>query len=166
LSAKTPNEQHAWFAAVDAQRCRLLRLDRPKSAISGVEEVGVLDNSWRRQKRGLATSVGGPAGNCDPPPPGLVAEQLRRFMQEVMNWLNAECRARGINRLVVLAAPRALAQLRRSPDSPGGTFDFRPGNLMHFSTSVLAVHPVVRSLLGGETGDGGPSPCDSGEGEP
>ncbi len=147
MSPRQERKESAWFAIIDAQRCRLLRFARTASAIAHVEELSALECTWPDHEPGRPMALGGMTGHSYAVPPNYVEEQMRRFMRETVTWLKAECTARQIDRLVILASPRALALLRKSVDLSNGRFDFRPGDLTKFSTSALAVHPLVRGLL-------------------
>jgi protein required for attachment to host cells len=149
-SAMTPDKPRdgAWFALVDTEGCRLLKCDLTRRGTHRVREVATFENRWPKHRRGRPMALGGMTGDSYASPHHHTAERIRRCAQGVVKQLRAECKQRRIVSLTIIAPPRLLGELRKLCESQNGDFALCEGELMQFSTAALAVHPVIRGLVG------------------
>ena len=94
-------------------------------------------------------ALGGMTGSTYAAPHHHMGERIRRCAEEVLQQLTAECRVRRIERLTIIAPQRFMGELRKLCDTLEGCIVLREGELMQFSTAALAVHPMIRELVGG-----------------
>jgi protein required for attachment to host cells len=161
MSKQTPHGC-AWFALVDAERCRLLRCDLTKQGTHRVQEARAFENRWPKHRHGRPMALGGMTGDTYASPHHYVGERLRRFASDVVKRLRAECTEYLIERLTIIAPPRLVGELRKLDDVRNGRFEFQEGELMQFSTAALAVHPLIRNLVdAGTTRTDSPRPHQS-----
>lgn len=145
--SKKDHQRCAWFALVDTERCRLLRCDLTKQGTPSVREVSAFENRWPKHRRGRPMALGGMTGSSYASPHHYVGERVRRFADDVIKRLEAECKERQVERLAVIAPPRFMGELRKSYDPQNERFDLHEGELMQFSTAALASHPVIQRLI-------------------
>jgi len=93
-------------------------------------------------------ALGGMSGDSYASPHHFAGERVRRFAGDVIHRLEAECKERQVERLTIIAPPRFMGELRKLYDSQRGRFELQEGELMQFSAAALAVHRVIRSLIG------------------
>jgi protein required for attachment to host cells len=139
---------HVWFALADAQKCRLLRCHLTKQGTPHVDECDALDNELPEHEHGRPMALGGMTGRSFAALHHDEEEAERRFAAQIVEWLQKKSARYGIERLTVLASPRILGVLRKTP--PGslkGCIDEREGNLMHLETDALSEHSMIRRLL-------------------
>ncbi len=144
--AKKKNTKMAWVALVDSVRCRLLCCTFTKAGTHHVQELGVLHHIWPMRERSALIAPDNLTINSPSLPLDHVTAQIREFTNKVFSWLNTECTERQVERLVIIAVPNMLDELRKPLDSSNGRFELRQGCLTQLSTSTLSVHPLIRSL--------------------
>ena len=137
----------AWIALADTERCRLLRCDLTKQGTHRVREITGFENRWPKHRRGRPMALGGMTGDSYAAPHHYVGERIRRFAEDVIKQLEAECKARQVGRLVILAPARFMGELRQLHEPQHARFELREGELMQFSTAALASHPVIQGLI-------------------
>jgi hypothetical protein len=92
-------------------------------------------------------ALGGMTGDSYASPHHYVAERIRRFAEDVIKQLEAECKKRQVERLTIIAPARFMGELRKLSDPQSARFELCEGELMQFPTAALADHPVVRKLI-------------------
>lgn len=145
--SKKDHQRYVWFALVDTERCRLLQCDLTKQGTHRVREVTAFENRWPKHEHGRPTALGGMTGSSYAAPHHYVGERVRRFADDVVSLLEAECKKRQVERLTLVAPPRFMGELRKLQDSQHARFELREGEFMQFSTLALAEHPVIQSLI-------------------
>ncbi|MBU0640453.1 MAG: host attachment protein [Planctomycetes bacterium] len=141
-------EDFVWFALADAKKCRLLRCYLTKQGTPHVDECDALDNELPEHEHGRPMALGEMTGHSFAAPHHDAEETDRRFAAQIVEWLRQRSVAYGIERLTVLAPPRLLGVLRKTPlGSLKGRLEQREGNLMHFETDALSEHPLIRRLI-------------------
>jgi protein required for attachment to host cells len=137
-----------WLALADAQRCRLLCGHLTEQGTPHFDERGALESVPLEHEHGRPMALAGMTGHTFAAPHHEAEEEQRRFAGRIMKWLQKECEEHEIDRLVVIAPPRMLGQLRKVlPGSLKGPVEQHEGNLMHLDAGDLAQHPIVRELL-------------------
>lgn len=131
---------HAWFALVDAEHCRLLCCNVPAQGTQRVEEKGVLENTFPEREHQRPQTGDGMTHD--------VEEKERRFAGMIVEWLEKRAGEHKIKHMVILAPPRMLGVLRRIPLGPlKGNLEELQGDLMRLRVGQLAEHPLVRKLV-------------------
>lgn len=131
---------HAWFALVDAQHCRLLCCRLTQQGTPHVVEYGTLENTLPEKEHARPTSQAGETHTTE--------ENERRFSVAISDWLQAKSGQHELDRLAIFAAPRMLGVLRNTPfGAIKGRQDEIKGDLIRLSTGQLAEHPLVRELV-------------------
>jgi protein required for attachment to host cells len=144
----TRSADHVWLALADAQKCRLVRCGVTKQGTPRVDECDVLDNKLPRHEHGRPMALGGMTGHSFAAPHHDEEETQRRFAAQIVEWLQQQSTEHGIERLTVLAPPRLLGALRKTPlGSLKGRIEEHEGNLMHLETDALSEHPLIRRLV-------------------
>ncbi|HUU98714.1 MAG TPA: host attachment protein [Phycisphaerae bacterium] len=144
----TRSPDHIWFALADAQKCRLLRCHLTKQDTPHVDECDALDNELPEHEHGRPMALGGMTGHSFAAPHHDEEEAERRFAAQIVEWLQDRFAHYGIERLTVLAPPRLLGVLRKTPlGSLKGRIEEREGNLMRLQTDALSEHPLIHRLL-------------------
>jgi protein required for attachment to host cells len=139
---------YAWFALADAQKCRLLRCHLTKRGTPHVDECDALDNEPPEHEHGRPMALGGMTGHSFAAPHHDEEEAERRFAAQIVKWLQERCAHHGTERLTILAPPRMLGVLRKTPlGSLKGRIEQHEGNLMHLEAEALSAHPLMRSLV-------------------
>jgi protein required for attachment to host cells len=131
---------HAWFALVDAEHCRLLCCSLTQQGTQHVDEYGTFDNTLPEQEHMRPMSQAGETHN--------VEENERHFAAEVAEWLQKQGEKHELDRLTILAPPRMLGVLRNTPfGSMRAGMKQVQGDLMRLNTGQLAEHQMVRNLV-------------------
>lgn len=144
---KNKPQRCVWFALVDTERCRLLQCDLTEQGTHRVREVTAFENRWPKHERGRPMALGGMTGSSYAAPHHYVGERVRRFADDVVSQLEAECTKREVERLTLVAPPRFMGELRKRYDRKNRCFELREGELMQFSTAALAEHPLIQRLI-------------------
>lgn len=140
IEKSVERRNHAWFALVDADRCRLLCCRLTQEGILRVVEYCTLENT--------------PPEGCDVtllPQAGQThrdEENEGRFITGISHWLQNKTVSHELDRLAIFAAPQMLGRLQNTPFGviQGRKEEIR-GDLMQLSTDQLAEHPLVRELV-------------------
>lgn len=137
-------QECAWFALVDTERCRLLRCERTEWGGQHFREVSVFENWWSKHGRRVLGRIthNGCGSQHD-----YAGERVRRFANDVIDRLEAECRERLAKRMTIIATPRLMGELRSLCHSQNGLFELRESELTQFSASTLADHRLIRILI-------------------
>lgn len=144
-----------WFVLVDAQHCRLIRAQRNKLGSLRLVEVDRLENELPVHERGRPMALAGMTGHTFAALHHDDEEMDRRFVSQIVAWLAAQSRRRGIDRLTLWATPRIVGILRKSHLGPlAGRLDLRVGNLMHIDNGRLTDHQRIRGLFTASAGFG------------
>lgn len=135
-------KDHAWFALLDAESCRLLCCSMTRLGKHHVDEFDTLKNTLPEQEHTRPMTETGATHNME--------EKERRFAGEIVAWLRKKSGQQKIDHLVILAAPRMLGVLRMIPlgSLKGHVAEFK-GELMHLNAGQLAEHSTVRDMLVG-----------------
>jgi len=143
------NSNEVWALLADTRRGRLLRCVERQHGRVRVEEYDSIENTWPGREHGRssplwknATITFGIEDND--------REDLRRFVKEVVTWLEHRIERFGIQRVHILASGRFLGVLRRvRPTRLAKQRALeRKADLTHLSAGKLAKHPVIRQLVG------------------
>ena len=137
-------QECSWFALVDTERCRLLRCERTEWGGQYFREVKVLENWWPKHGR---RALGRITRNNYGSQHDHAGERVRRFANDVIDRLEAECRERLVERMTIIATPRLTGELRSLRHFQKGLFELRESELTQFSTTALADHRLIRILI-------------------
>jgi len=131
---------HAWFALVDAEHCRLLCCCLTEQGTQHVDEHGRFENTLPEAEHERPMGQTGETHDIE--------EEERRFAHEIVEWLQKNAKKHEIDRLVLFAPPRMLGVLRKASSGllKGHLKEFE-GNLMRLDAGQLAQHPMVRDLV-------------------
>ena len=132
-------KNYAWFALVDAKRCRVLCCRLTQRGTRLVEERTVLWNGAPAGK-GQGTLTGGGATGQE--------EGETRFVQAVAEWLNRSAAEHQMSRLIVFASPRFGKLLRNSAFGVTNSHIAEASEaVIELPASALADHTLVRELM-------------------
>jgi protein required for attachment to host cells len=156
VTKRTPKlRAHAWFTVADAKRCRLLRCRLTAQGTPHVDQIDKLESKPPEHEHGRPMALAGMTGHSFAAPHHDIEEEVRRFAAQIVEWLQEKSAHYGIERLTILAPPRLLGALRKTP--PGslkGRIEELEGNLMPLEVDALSEHPLIRRLLAPrETGE-------------
>lgn len=131
---------HAWFALVDAEHCRLLCCCLTRQGTQHVDEYGRFENTLPEAEHARPMGQDGMTHDIE--------EEERRFGAQIVDWLGRQARKHQIDRLVIFAPPRMLGVLRKASSGLlAGHLKELEGNLMRLDAGQLAQHPMVRQLV-------------------
>jgi protein required for attachment to host cells len=138
----------AWFVLIDEEQCRLLTCARTKHGRVHVEDLDAFENPWPRPERGRPQALGAMTGHSYASPHHGVGEQLHRFVNDAVTWLERKRGEHAIDHLLVLGPPRLVGELRKASWSQPASFvELREGNLMRLHADELAEHPTITGLV-------------------
>ncbi len=140
MTTNADRRNHAWFALVDSEHCRLLCCRLTKRNTPHVDEYDMLENTFPEHEHLRPQTGEGMTHD--------VEEKKRRFTGETVGWLQKKTGEHEIDHLVIFAPPHMLGSLRKA--SSGllvGHLEQLEGNLMRLDAGQLAEHPMVRELV-------------------
>ena len=139
----------AWVLLADARHGRLLCCGVTPQGRCHVDECDSIQNDWAGHDHPRSGPFRKPTGASYGIEDDEVREPTKRFARQVVAWLHHKMAEHEIEHIVILAPPHFLGALRdeQSTGLASKAVEHR-GELVNVPTSELAIHPVIRELVG------------------